>query len=134
LAYHFALPPLATSPTFQNNKSGTFESTFNMLVSSILISLLASWAVASSTKRQQQQPTGLDALAKKRGKYIGTATNSFNVLDGTPGGAYLEILRREFKGAFTAENEGKWDAIHPTLDYYNYTGMDAVSRLIPLFR
>jgi hypothetical protein len=81
---------------------------FNMLATSILIFLLATLAVASPTKRQeqQQQPVGLNALAKRHGKYIGTATNSFNLLGNNPGGAYLDILRREFKGALTAENEG----------------------------
>jgi GH35 family endo-1,4-beta-xylanase len=105
-----------------------------MLATSILISLFATLAVASPTKRQQQQhqPVGLNALAKQHGKYIGTATNSFNILGNNPGGAYLDILRREFKGALTAENEGKWDAIHPTPDQYNWAGMDAVSRRAPL--
>jgi GH35 family endo-1,4-beta-xylanase len=105
-----------------------------MLATSILISLFATLAVASPTKRQQQQhqPVGLNALAKQHGKYIGTATNSFNILGNNPGGAYLDILRREFKGALTAENEGKWDAIHPTPDQYNWAGMDAVSRRVPL--
>ena len=96
-----------------------------MLFSSILIPLVASVVAASPAKRQE--PVGLDALAKRHGKYIGTATNSFNLQGSNLGQAYLEILHRDFKGALTAENEGKWDAIHPAPDQYNFAGMDAVS-------
>lgn len=80
-----------------------------MLLSFILIPLVAS------------------VVFKRHGKYIGTATNSFNLQGNNSGQAYLDILRRDFTGALTAENEGKWDAIHPSPDQYNFAGMDAVS-------
>jgi endo-1,4-beta-xylanase len=96
-----------------------------MLARTILFSVLAALAVATPTKNKK--PTGLNDLAQKRGRYFGTATNSFNLNGSQPGGPYVEVLEREFAGALTPENEGKWESIHPSRDVYSFAGMDAVS-------
>jgi endo-1,4-beta-xylanase len=96
-----------------------------MLAHTILFSILAALAVAAPNK--SKKPTGLNGLAQKRGRYFGTATNSFNLNGSKPGGPYVDVLEYEFAGALTPENEGKWESIHPSRDVYSFDGMDAVS-------
>lgn len=99
-----------------------------MLATSIIAALLAS-LVAAQVPTDPNTVLGLNALARNHGKYIGTATNSFNLVGNQPGGKYLDILHREFAGSLTAENEGKWDHMQPSRGNYNFAGMDTVSSL-----
>jgi GH35 family endo-1,4-beta-xylanase len=104
-----------------------------MLSSTVIAYLLTALAVSATPTRRNNgggkgQDTTLDGLAQKTKRYIGTATNAFNIQGTNPGGAYVSVLESDFRGALTAENEGKWEVIHPALNTYNFTGMDVVSR------
>jgi GH35 family endo-1,4-beta-xylanase len=110
-----------------------------MLTTTVLIAILPLLAsaspLASRNNNGKNQKTGLNGLAARTGRYFGTATNSFNIQGLTPGGPYNDVLDYEFAGALTAENEGKWEVIHPQENVYNFTGMDIVSQvrcLVPL--
>jgi len=94
-----------------------------------LFSLLPLLASASPvvSRNNNKKATGLNGLAARTNRYVGTATNSFNVQGISPVGPYNEVLDYEFAGALTPENEGKWEVIHPEQNVYNFTGMDIVS-------
>jgi len=96
-----------------------------------LVSLLPLLASASPvvSRNNDKKLTGLNGLAARTNRYVGTATNSFNLQGISPVGPYNEVLDYEFAGALTAENEGKWEVIHPEQNVYNFTGMDIVSIL-----
>lgn len=102
---------------------------FSSTAITTLLSLLPLLASASPvvTRNNDKKLTGLNGLAARTNRYVGTATNSFNLQGTSPVGPYNEVLEYEFAGALTAENEGKWEVIHPEQNVYNFTGMDIVS-------
>jgi len=63
--------------------------------------------------------TTLGSAAAEKGRYFGTATNSFQ-LSNTQ---YVTILNREFN-SIVAENEMKWDATEPNQGQFAYARGD----------
>ena len=93
-------------------------------------SLLASTAAASPLKPAPAAHVGLNALAQRHGKYIGTATEAYNIRNDTAWGhEYGETaLSNEF-GAYTDENFLKWETTEPQPGVFNFTPADALFRI-----
>jgi len=79
-------------------------------------------SVLSSTTSALVLPgVGLGALAKLRGKYIGTATEEYNINNATDWGRKFGkiALSNEFS-SFTNENQLKWEASEPQPGVFNF--------------
>lgn len=81
-----------------------------------LIPLIAAGPVARADD-------GLGALAKAKGRYLGTAYQSFYPADGR----FLPVLEAQFN-QYTPENELKWEVVQPQRGVFNWTGADLVSQ------
>ncbi|KAF8609333.1 family 10 glycosyl hydrolase [Ceratobasidium sp. AG-I] len=85
----------------------------------LLAALAVSDTVATPTKVK-----GLNTLAKnlKPSRYIGLATESYNLLNATAfGRKYAEIAESDEFGIYTPENTLKWEVIEPQPGVFNFT-------------
>jgi hypothetical protein len=77
----------------------------------LALSALALVAAASAVTAAPSQPKGLNALAKslKPSRYIGLATESYNLQNATAfGRKYASIAESQEFGIYTPENTLKW--------------------------
>ncbi|KAG8694002.1 hypothetical protein FRC08_008767 [Ceratobasidium sp. 394] len=77
----------------------------------LALSALALVTAASAAVATPSQPKGLDALAKrlKPARYVGTATESYNLQNATAfGRKYASIAESDEFGIYTPENTLKW--------------------------
>ncbi|KAG9127350.1 hypothetical protein FRC07_014760 [Ceratobasidium sp. 392] len=89
-----------------------------------LSALLLVGAASSAVAVPYSQPKGLNALAKslKPPRYIGTATESYNLQNATTfGKQYAKIAESDEFGIYTPENTLKWEVIEPQPGVFNFT-------------
>jgi len=93
--------------------------------------LLAALAV-SDTTATPTKTKGLNTLAQKLkpSRYIGLATESYNLLNATAfGRQYAKIAESDEFGIYTPENSLKWEAIEPQPGVFNFTLGDALFKI-----
>lgn len=81
-------------------------------------------AVVSGVAGAPSQSKGLHTLAQKLKppRYIGTATESYNILNATAfGREYAKIATSSEFGIYTNENTLKWEVIEPQPGVFNFT-------------
>ncbi|KAJ1311371.1 hypothetical protein OPQ81_009864 [Rhizoctonia solani] len=81
-------------------------------------------AVVSGIAAAPNQSKGLDALAQllKPSRYVGVATESYNILNATAfGREYAKIATSDEFGIYTNENALKWETIEPQPGVFNFT-------------
>ncbi|KAG8697308.1 hypothetical protein FRC09_007945 [Ceratobasidium sp. 395] len=89
-----------------------------------LSALLLVGAASGAVAVPYGQPKGLNALAKslKPARYIGTATESYNLQNATAfGKQYASIAESDEFGIYTPENSLKWEVIEPQPGVFNFT-------------
>lgn len=94
-----------------------------MLSTLILPALLSAAAtgVSASPVEQRWNDDSLKQLAQDKGKYFGTAYQSFYLVDER----FEPILNTQFD-QYTHENELKWEIVQAERGVFNWTGADLV--------
>nr|QNS31427.1 XYN1 [Ceratobasidium cereale] len=93
----------------------------------LALSALALVAASTSVVAIPSQPKGLNVLAKslKPSRYIGLATESYNIQNTTAfGRQYGSIARSDEFGIYTPENTLKWEITEPKPGVFNFTDSD----------
>ncbi|KAF8708429.1 putative xylanase, Glycoside hydrolase family 10, partial [Rhizoctonia solani] len=89
--------------------------------------VLALVTTASCIAAAPGQPRSLNVLAQglKPSRYIGVATESYNILNATTfGREYAKIATSDEFGIYTNENTLKWETIEPQPGVFNFTSGD----------
>jgi endo-1,4-beta-xylanase len=81
-------------------------------------------AAPSAAFAHTPAPSGLNAIAQKKGMRFGSALSSGSATAGSfRNSAYAEILKRDC-GILVAENEMKWQYLRPSADQFEFTDFD----------